>query len=134
MQDLFLKLRAAEGFHTASNETAYAVRVATNLAFQWRRSQQRRSARELAHDQRSDETTAHAILEKQEEYELTLDALGQLSDLMREVIVLSRLEGHSNESVAEQIGKTPHQVRALISKATGQLREALNPSRGANTP
>ena len=67
-----------------------------------------------------------SILEKKEQYEQILVALDQMSELTRQVVVLSRLEGHSHESVARQIGKSPHQVRALLSKAIGQLKKCLD--------
>ena len=36
MQDLFVKLRASAGFRSADQPLAYARRVATNLALDWR--------------------------------------------------------------------------------------------------
>ncbi|MDA0281767.1 MAG: sigma-70 family RNA polymerase sigma factor [Planctomycetota bacterium] len=135
MQDLFLKLRNSDGFIAAEDATAYAVRTATNLAFEWRRKRGRRRTHTMDIEPLSALPSPLASLEKKEQYELILEALDQLSDLSRNVIVLSRLEGNSYESVAKQLGKTPHQVRALVSKAVAQLKSQLgissSPPKGA---
>jgi RNA polymerase sigma-70 factor (ECF subfamily) len=127
IQELFLRLRDSQGFEDADDSTGYAIRTATNLAFEWRRKQLRR--REIQGTEIDPESTAPtplAILEKSEQYEQILSALDQMSELARQVVILSRLEGRSYESVARQIGKTPHQVRALVSKAVGQLKQCFD--------
>jgi RNA polymerase sigma factor (sigma-70 family) len=130
MQDLFLKLRVSEGFGKADDSIAYAVRAATNLAFEWRRKRKRcRETQGAEFEPTATTPSPLATLEANERYEQILEALDQMSELTRQVIVLSRLEGHSYESVARQIGKTPHQVRALVSKAVGQLKESLGTPR-----
>jgi RNA polymerase sigma-70 factor (ECF subfamily) len=126
MQELFLQLTSSKGFENAADSTGYAIRTATNLAFEWRRKQQRRRETQATEDDQASETQSPlSILEKKEQYEQILNALDHMSELTRQVVVLSRLEGHSYESVARQLGKTPHQVRALVSKAIGQLRKCL---------
>ena len=65
------------------------------------------------------------LLEQYEQRASVLQALDGMSELSRQVIVLHRLQGESYEAIASQIEKTPHQVRAICSKAIGQLRDLL---------
>ena len=127
MQELFLRLTKSEAFANARNQTAYAIRTATNLAFEWRRQQQRTTKfSTLLDDPVSDTASPDSVLENTEDCAQVLRALDELSELSRQVIVLHRLEENSYETVAQQLGKTPHQVRAICSKAIGQLKRILD--------
>ena len=46
----------------------------------------------------------------------------------REVFVMRYIQQESYEQIAQELGKRPHQVRALCSKAMSQLRSMLNSS------
>ena len=54
-------------------------------------------------------------------------AMEQLSPTDRELVVLRFLHGTSYEELADQLGPTPHRVRALCSKAVGRLRKQFDP-------
>ena len=124
MQELFLRLNRAKGFAKAQDQTAYAIRSATNLAFEWHRKQRQVGGVEV--EPISELPEPPEILERKEQYEQVIRALGEMSPLARQVIVLSRLESNSYECIAAQIGKTPHQVRAIASKAIRQLKKVLH--------
>jgi RNA polymerase sigma factor (sigma-70 family) len=68
-----------------------------------------------------------------EKVEQTLAALDRLPKLARECLVLRYLEDESYETVAEQVGKTPHQARALCHKAIGRLRKLLSVESGEDS-
>lgn len=132
MQELFIRMSRSESFGHAQDPTAYVIRGALNLAFEWRRKEKRtvHGVHGISYDARlasADSSPADA-LEAKEQATRVMSALGQISELGREVIVLHRLEGQSYESIASQLNKTPHQVRAICSKAIGQLRERLSAS------
>jgi RNA polymerase sigma factor (sigma-70 family) len=58
--------------------------------------------------------------------EEVLNAIGQLSGLSRETFVMRYIEQDSYEEIAKEVGKEPHQVRALCSKAMTRLRNIVN--------
>ncbi len=129
MQDLFLKLSQAKGFQRADDPIAYAHRAAIHLAFDWRRSRARnRPADAFLTDPAADAPTPLNCLIQREEYELVLGSLDKLSELGRDVLLLRYLEQESYEAIGRQLGKTPHQVRALCHKAIVRLRSLLNES------
>jgi len=126
LHDLFCKLAQSERFAQAADPLAYAVRMATNLAFDHRRSRKRRETSELIDDPAAaSETSPLADLVRREELEAMLEAVGRLEPARRELIVLRHLQRLSYEEIARQIGKTPHQTRALAHKALDKLRTLL---------
>ncbi len=126
LQELFLKLRSAEGFARASDRKAYAFRAAVNLACDWRR------ARRLTEPLRIEPpAAAEAPLDRMidaEELEQVLDALPSLSELSRQVLVLRYLQHEDTAEIARQLDRTEHQVRGLCSRALAQLRDLLRPA------
>jgi RNA polymerase sigma-70 factor (ECF subfamily) len=54
------------------------------------------------------------------------DALAQLSEDQREVLVLHHLEGLGWDEVARRLGRTPNAVRKLWARALGQLRPLID--------
>jgi RNA polymerase sigma-70 factor (ECF subfamily) len=132
LQDLFLKLRASPGFAKAEDPAAFAVRAAVNLAFDWHRQRaRRRDTVSLPAELVSAPTDPLAGLVEREQMEQLVAALQELPELQRLALVLRHLEHVSTEDVGKQLGKTPHQVRALCAKGLAQLRgrlsEVLNP-------
>jgi RNA polymerase sigma-70 factor (ECF subfamily) len=120
LQDLFLKLQDADGLVRAADPKAYLFRAAVNLAFDWRRAQRRTAP--LRNEPAGVGLPPLDRLISVEELEQVLDALLQLSELGRQVLVLRYLQGQEYGDIAAHLGKTAHQVRALCSKALEQLR------------
>lgn len=135
MQELFLKLHGSKGFRRADNPSGYARRAAVHLAFDWRRRRQRRADTvRLGADPEADGTSALERLVDREQVEQTLAALDLLPKLSRECIVLRYLESEPYEAVAGQIGRTPHQARALCHKAIVRLRKLLDVDADHDSP
>jgi RNA polymerase sigma factor (sigma-70 family) len=124
MQELFVK--AGSRVPSTRNPAAYLRRAAIHLAFDWRRSR-RRAADALAraqHDrEKIDPSRPDGSAIWNEQWQLILNAAEKLSGQAREVFVLHYLERQSFDALAEQMNKTPHQVRALASKAVAEVRE-----------
>ncbi len=57
---------------------------------------------------------------------LLADALDQLPDDYREVIVLRHLKGHRFGEIAEQMSRSVDSVKAVWRRALGQLRELID--------
>jgi RNA polymerase sigma factor (sigma-70 family) len=123
LQELFLKLRNADGLARADNRKAYLFRTAMHLAFDWRRTRRVTEPLPTEVAVRAKLPLDHLI--GVEQLEEVLDALQTLSELNREVLVLRYLQNHEYPKIAEMFGKTEHHVRSICSKALGQLRAAL---------
>jgi len=126
MQELFIKLNNSRVIGRIANWNAYAHRAAINLAFDWRRSQKQKVlALGQVAEPVSNENSPLGKLIHSEELAETLDAVGRLKKSSREVLVMRYLQQESYDNIAEQLGKTSHQVRALCSRAIRNLRDVL---------
>jgi RNA polymerase sigma factor (sigma-70 family) len=126
LQELFLKLRTAEGLARAKNGKAYLFRTAIHLAFDWRRRQ--RPIESLRIEPADVADSALDRLIDAEELEQILEAMQRISELGRQVLVLRYLQQQEYADIAAQLGKTEHQVRGLCYKALEQLRLILRPA------
>ncbi|KKL14571.1 hypothetical protein LCGC14_2514310 [marine sediment metagenome] len=127
MQELFIKLSRAKGFAKADNHLAYARRAAMHLAFDWRRLQERKSVTAaMITEPLAANLLPLSKLISDEQLGQILDAVGRLSELSREAFVMRHIQQEPYEAVANQLDKTPHQVRALCHKAVEQIRSLLN--------
>ena len=122
----FASYAVSEGFRRADKPAAFAFRTAMNLAFDWRRSKKRMltSDADIA-AQPSPAASVISDLVRREELEKTLSAIGELPAMNRDILVLRYLQQQSYETIADQFGKTAHQIRALVHKALESLRKLL---------
>jgi len=127
MQDLFLKLSGAKDQGGIDCWYAYARRTAINLAFDWRRRQRIRRTCSLDESPDCVSTGGSPLgtLIESEELDQVLAAIDRLRGPSREAFVLRYIEQESYEQIAEQLGKTPHHVRALCSRAMSVLRNCV---------
>ena len=128
LQELFLKLRRADGLARADDCKAYLFRVAMNLAFDWRRT--RRRDEHLCPGPTTGAGAESPLdhLIAAEELEQVLNAVQSLSEVNRHVLVLRYLQHQEYAEIAQLLGKTEHQIRGVCSKALGQLRTLLRPA------
>jgi RNA polymerase sigma factor (sigma-70 family) len=126
LQELFCKLATSDGFQRAANPAGFAYRTAANLAFDWRRANRRNSTTELNNGEAIAPLAAPLTdMIRREELEQTLTAIGELPMKSRDIIVLRYFQQESYESIAAQVGKTAHQVRAIAHNAIKGLRESI---------
>jgi RNA polymerase sigma-70 factor (ECF subfamily) len=127
MQELFIKLSNTNDLNDVENLDAYARRTAINLAYDWRRSNKRNSiGLDRLQEPASNDNSPLANMVRTEELEQVLDSIGKLNKSSRVILVMRYIEEQSTEDIAEQLQKTPHQVRALCSRAIGDLRDKLD--------
>ena len=128
MQELFIKLSRSSGpNHKAGTWDAYARKAAINLAFDWRRGRKRKPLQQLEQvpEQVSKDGSPLGGLIRSEELQETLDAIGRLKKASREALIRRYIQQESFDHIAEQMGKTSHQVRAICSRAVNHLRVTL---------
>ena len=127
-------------FEGRSALRTWLYRIAVNRAF----SQRQRSKRSRQHVQLDDDRLRAALAvdahdpqqacELAERYALLLDALDQLSPLLRTTVVLVTLHGLRHEEAAGVLGCSPGTVGFRIHEARKQLREHLDPPRSGVRP
>jgi RNA polymerase sigma-70 factor (ECF subfamily) len=126
LQELFLRLNQSAGFAGAADRTAYAFQAAVHLAFDWRRGR-KPAAVELEQVELVEEGAASPLqnLVAREQMERVLEMVGRLNGLQRDAVVMRYIEQESFPSIAQQLNRSPHQVRALCHKGIRQLRNRL---------
>jgi RNA polymerase sigma-70 factor (ECF subfamily) len=126
LQELFLRLNQSAGFAGAASDTAYAFRTAVHLAFDWRRGRKQAAIGLQRFEQvEADLASPFQTLMAREQMERILEMLGMLKGIQREAVVMHYIQQESFQSIARQLNKTPHQVRALCHKGIRQLRNRL---------
>ena len=127
MQELFLRLSNSRGFEKSNCREAYARKVAINLAFDWRRKlRQKVDSQDYACEVVSTDGSPLSKIIRTEELEEMLNALEKLNVNGRQLIVMRYIQQQSYEDIAEQTGKTTHQVRALCAKALKRLCDLMS--------
>jgi RNA polymerase sigma-70 factor (ECF subfamily) len=104
----------------------WIARIATNVSLDQIRSRARRPQVDDdsidEHDREDDSDTPDQLVERLFERDLVLAVLADLPDSHRRALVLRELEGRSHKEIAESMGITPAQAKALIHRAKGSFR------------
>ena len=104
--------------------------IARNCARDW--FKRHRNTRELAHEpgdlEVARETVGHEGLA---DALSLLEAMRELSEDYREILVLRFVEGLSGSEIAEQLGMTPGSVRVKLHRGVSALRERLRAACGS---
>ncbi len=132
MQELFIKLSNTNDLNDVKNLSAYARKAAINLAFDWRRSQKRTAlGLDRLNKPASNDNSPLAKLVQREELQEILNAIEKINTPAREVFVMRYIQQESYDDIAKQLGKTPHQARALCSKTLSHLRNILGSNKSS---
>lgn len=141
-QDVFLRLfRARKRYEPGAKFSTYLFTIANNVASNWRRTMARRKEVQIKQDANSSrenftldkmakETSAlmpTRIIDNLESSEVVMLAIQTLNERQRMAVLLCKFEGMSYADIAESMEMTPQAVKSLLSRARGNLREALAP-------
>jgi RNA polymerase sigma-70 factor (ECF subfamily) len=69
-----------------------------------------------------------ALLEQAQLRSMMMDAIGQLSDKLRTIILLKEVEGFTYEEIADVLGCSRGTVKSRLFRARERLRELLGPA------
>ena len=139
-QDTFLRAYRSIGAFNNDNGVGFRswlLRIARNHALDVLRSQKRRAADSLdaamndEHSNWSPEDLSETPLEFTERGDLAQHlewALGQISPDQRMVVILSDVQGHSYDEIAEITGVAPGTVKSRLHRARARLRDVLQES------
>jgi RNA polymerase sigma factor (sigma-70 family) len=123
MQELFLRLSRQHTLARAADPLGYAVRTATRLAFDWRRTQRRR--RDASPIVVEPTLAAEPGYEAREDLQQALNAMELLPLLQRDVIVMRYLESRPYDEISAALQRPKDQIRALCHKGLSTLRAAM---------
>jgi RNA polymerase sigma factor (sigma-70 family) len=122
MQMMFLRLCGYQSETGVENPRAFLFKVASNLAADHLRSQERRSETPLAEDLFGqfidDAPSPEAVLFSQQQLALLKQSIQELPPKCREVFILCKFENYTYLEVAKQLGisegtVTKHMIKAL---------------------
>ena len=142
VQEVFLRVfRARKDYQPAARFSTWIFTIAHNVARNARRTLSRR--REVHMQQQATESRELAALEelakaasglmparqldKREMSDIVNLAIGTLNERQRMAVLLCKFEGLSYVDIADTMEMTPSAVKSLLSRARGNLREALEP-------
>lgn len=126
LQDLVVRLSRARGFAAAENPHAYARKAAVNLAFSWIRSRRHEREQTLeTFDHPADDQPPWSRLVRAEDIRRVLAQMERMGDRDRLILAMRYFDEAGFEEIAQVIGGTDHQARALCHKAMARLRKAV---------
>lgn len=115
VQETFLKyVQKSSAFECEEHEKAWFITTATNKCRDMLRFRNRHSAE-------SENSLMNYSTDSESSY--ILDALMEIPDKYREILVLHYVEGYKVEEIAKHIGKTASAVKMRLSKARKLLEE-----------
>jgi len=126
LQELVVRLSQSDGFLLAESALGYARRAAIHLAFDWHRKRRREGKiGELLEEPAAQAASPLNVLIAREDHERIVAGMERLSALGRTCLVLHYIEQLSYTEIAEQLGATPHQIRAVCHKGIRRLRHVM---------
>jgi RNA polymerase sigma-70 factor, ECF subfamily len=124
-QEVFLRMYQASGrYREEGGFTAWLYRIALNVARDAGR-RARRSARALADRESAEVGAPDDDMCRKETVHLVAEAIAELSDTLREALILRHYEGLSFEEIARLTGTPTSTLKSRFAAALNQLRVRL---------
>jgi RNA polymerase sigma-70 factor (ECF subfamily) len=124
-QDAFAKAhRHFRQLRDPARFRSWLVRLVWRMALDRRRSDQRRSARDVEHGNLHGGLPTDAMV-SEERAQMLWEAIDALPEKLRSVIVLASIEGHDVAAVAQLLGIPQGTVKSRLFLARQQLKERL---------
>lgn len=134
-QEVFLRVhKSAHQLDPARDPLPWLMTITANLCREkWRSKQGQQAKRTASLDAQPEyvESVPTVIATPEEDAiasentKLLTDALAQLPEPMREVVVLHDLQGVTHEKIAEMLDESAAAIRKRYSRALGKLRDLL---------
>ncbi len=125
-QEAFLRAyRSVARLREPKSFRAWVVRIAFRLALDRVRAARRREVRETAWARTRPETTGEDAAAESETRRLVRAALDELPEKFRVVLILTAIEGHSLEDVAEMLDLPEGTVKSRMHFGRKKLAEKL---------
>ena len=125
VQDTYLKIAPEARRTDLRHPRAFLLQVATHLAYDDLRRRSRQGSSALAIET-LEETTEHGVWAEQDETVLLRQLILGLPDPIRDVFILSRFAGLTNQEIADHLGLSVKAVEGRMTKALARLARALD--------
>lgn len=127
-QEVFVRvLLGVDRFQGLSSPKTWILTIARRTVVDWYRKKRLKNLFSLsqAEDLASDEQSAYELVERHAKEAALTDALRQLKQDMRDVVVLRMIQELSTEETAQVLGWTSAKTRTTLHRAMKKLQERL---------
>lgn len=128
LQETYLRVEGMTDVGTIRSPRAYLLRIALNIASDHRRAQNRRLTSEEVDcllDIPDDRPTPEREVEERSEVILLKQAIAELPERRRQVLMMSRIEDLSHREIAKRIGVTVRTVETDLKQAIEHCADRL---------
>lgn len=126
LQDVFISFwENRRKLNKNKSVISYIYTIANNFALNYLRHQTIVHKYQLKYNQAESEISVHEILENKELSEYINKAIERLSDKVKTVFLMSRIENLSYKEIAERLGISISTVESHIVKALKCIRESI---------
>jgi RNA polymerase sigma-70 factor (ECF subfamily) len=127
-QEVFLRLLRVDTLDLVKNPRAYLYRVAVNVAGEWRlRARQRKPHTSEELDELVSVEDLERTLEERQAGAAVRNALDELPDQWRKVLVLHCRDDMTYQQIADHMGITRRMVKRYVAKGYAEMRERMAP-------
>lgn len=130
VQETYIRVAGSGIGEEVRHPRAYLLQVASNLAYSQLRTARRRQAAAQLQVEPWGENDEHVVLSDQDEAVLLRQLITALPKLQRDVFVLSRFGGLTNQDIADRLGISVKTVEWRMSRALTSLVAALAEAKG----
>lgn len=130
VQEAYVRLQTFSQTSEVRHPQAFLMQVASRLALSQIRTANRRALSTQLQVEQSVETDEHATLPEQDESVLLRQLISALPDPQRDVFVLSRFAGLTNQDIAQRLGLSVKTVEWRMARALKALVAALADTEG----
>jgi RNA polymerase sigma-70 factor (ECF subfamily) len=128
LQETYLRLERLRDVGAVRSPRAYLFRIALNIAHDRRRAEQRRLTTaeiDALLEIPDDRPDAARVIEDRSEVGLLREAIAELPERRRRVLLLSRIDGRPHREIAERLGVTVRTVETDLKQAVEHCAERL---------
>jgi RNA polymerase sigma factor (sigma-70 family) len=131
-QEVYLRLLRVDDVSHVRNRRAYVLRVAANVAHEWRMLARNRRVHssENIEEQVSTSHGPQELATQEQDMRCLMRALSTLSPVCRSVVLLLKRDGLSLEQVAAHVGYSVPMVRKHLALGLMVCQEALSRAHG----
>ncbi|MFT8775474.1 MAG: sigma-70 family RNA polymerase sigma factor [Gluconacetobacter liquefaciens] len=127
VQETYLRLHVYRRTRSVADVKAFCFEVARNLIHDYRRRRQGDPVVDiLPEDVACPQPRADEIMTHKQRVDSMVAAMCDMSSLRREIFIRQKLDGHSTQEIAEQMGLSRACVEKHVTRAIATLRDALH--------
>lgn len=125
-QEVYLRLLRIEDPGAIRNPRAFALRLAANVAYEWRMTARNRFEHtDEAPELEDDRADPYRELLNDQEMQRLIHVLESLTPMQRAIVLLHRRDGYTYEQIAKTVGLSVQMVYKHLAKSIALCKERL---------